>query len=66
MEALERMRGAGVRRLLVVDGRGKPAGIVSIDDIVDGLAAELSAAAALMKAERRREAMEMESPSTVA
>ena len=56
LEAVERMRAAGVRRLLVTDARGDPAGIVSLDDIVDGLAAELAAAAALMKAEVGREA----------
>lgn len=60
LEALERMRAAGVRRLLVTaPGRGDPAGILSIDDIVDGLAAELASAAALMKSELRREAAEL-------
>ncbi|HET7730939.1 MAG TPA: CBS domain-containing protein [Usitatibacter sp.] len=56
LEALERMRAAGVRRLMVTGPRGDPAGILSIDDIVDGLAAELASAAALMKSEIRREA----------
>jgi CBS domain-containing protein len=55
LEALERMRGAGVRRLLVTTPAGDPAGILSIDDIVDGLAAELASAAALMKTEVQRE-----------
>lgn len=55
LEALERMRAAGVRRLLVTGEKGNPAGILSIDDIVDGLAAELAGAAALMKSEIGRE-----------
>ena len=58
LEALERMRDAGVRRLLVTTGQGDPAGILSIDDIVDGLAAELASAAALMKTEINREVAE--------
>lgn len=55
LDALERMRAAGVRRLLVTKANGDPAGILSIDDIVDGLAAELAKAAALMKQEVGRE-----------
>jgi len=55
-EALDRMREGGIRRLLVTTPLGDPAGILSIDDIVDGLATELAKAAALMKAEIRREA----------
>ncbi len=56
-DALERMRGAGVRRL-VVTRDGNAAGIVSLDDIAQGLGAELSTLAALMKSEIRREAEE--------
>jgi CBS domain-containing protein len=55
-EALERMRAAGVRRLLVTKPTGEPAGIVSLDDAVDGLVAELASLAGLMKNELRREA----------
>ncbi len=58
-EAIERMRDAGVRRLLVTREGGQPAGIVSLDDAVDGLVAELSALAALMKNELRREARDV-------
>ena len=58
LEALDRMRDGGFRRLLVTTPLGDPAGILSIDDIVDGLAAELASAAALMKAEVRREKSE--------
>jgi signal-transduction protein with cAMP-binding, CBS, and nucleotidyltransferase domain len=60
LEALERMRAAGVRRLMVTAGpQGKPAGIVSLDDLLDGLAAELASAAALTKASVGRESVEM-------
>jgi CBS domain-containing protein len=55
-EALELMRAHGVRRLAVTGRRGKVCGIVSIDDIVDGLSAELAAAAAVLKGEIRRDA----------
>lgn len=58
LEALERMRAAGVRRLMVTSDAGDPVGILSIDDVVDGLAAELASAAALMKADVRRESAE--------
>ena len=57
-EALDRMRAAGVRRLLVTKEGGEPAGIVSLDDAVDGLVAELASLAGLMKTELRREAGE--------
>jgi CBS domain-containing protein len=59
LEAIERMRAAGVRRLLVTAEKGTPAGILSIDDIVDGLSAELASAAALMKSEIGRERAEL-------
>ncbi len=61
-EALERMRAAGVRRLLVTRDSGEPAGIVSLDDALDGLVAELSSLAGLMKTERRHEAVCEEAP----
>jgi len=54
-EALELMRAHGVRRLVVTNRRGKVCGILSIDDIVDGLAADLAAAAAVLKGEVRRD-----------
>jgi predicted transcriptional regulator len=66
LEAVDRMRAAGVRRLLVTDAHGDPAGLVSLDDIVDGLAAELAAAAALMKAELHREAADLAGPRAAA
>lgn len=52
-EALERMRSAGVRRLLVTRADGRISGILSVDDVIDGLAAELVNLAALMKQEIR-------------
>ncbi|HSN19837.1 MAG TPA: CBS domain-containing protein [Usitatibacter sp.] len=55
-EALDRMRAAGVRRLLVTRAGGEPSGIVSLDDAVDGLIAELASLAGLMKNELSREA----------
>jgi predicted transcriptional regulator len=54
-EALELMRAHGVRRLLVVGRDGAGRGILSIDDIVDGLSADLAAAAAVLKGEVRRD-----------
>ncbi|MGZ5660492.1 MAG: CBS domain-containing protein [Usitatibacter sp.] len=66
LEALERMRGAGVRRLVVTTQRGEPVGVVAIDDIVDGLAAELASASALMTTEIRREVTEFGEPRAAA
>jgi CBS domain-containing protein len=54
-EALELMRAHGVRRLVVTGATGAVTGILSIDDVVDGLSAELSAAAAVLKGEIRRD-----------
>ena len=55
-EALELMRAHGVRRLAVTGENGDVCGIVSIDDLVDGLSADLAAAAAVLKGEIRRDA----------
>ena len=57
-EALERMRAAGVRRLLVKQADGAPAGILSLDDVVDGLSADLASLAHVVKSERRGETNE--------
>jgi len=54
-EALEVMRAHGVRRLVVTDGAGRVSGVLSIDDVVDGLAADLAAAAAVLKGEIRHD-----------
>jgi len=55
-EALELMRAHGVRRLVVTNGDGGLCGILSIDDVVDGLSADLAAAAAVLKGDMRRDA----------
>jgi CBS domain-containing protein len=55
-EALEIMCAHGVRRLVVTGADGEVCGILSIDDIVDGLAADLAAAAAVLKGGIRRDA----------
>jgi len=52
-EALERMRSAGVRRLVVTRADGAVAGMLSVDDVVDGLATELANLAGLMNKEIR-------------
>lgn len=54
-EALEVMRAHGVRRLVVTDERGGIRGILSIDDVVDGLSREMAAAAAVLMGEMRRD-----------
>jgi len=55
LDALAIMRDAGVRRLLVTDAEGSPCGLLSLDDVIDGLAAQLADAAALLREEIRRE-----------
>jgi len=55
-EALELMRAHGVRRLVVANAEGGLCGILSIDDVVDGLSAHLAAAAAVLKGEVRLDA----------
>jgi CBS domain-containing protein len=55
-EALEIMRAHGVRRLLVTGSDGGMRGILSIDDVIDGLSADLAAAASVLKGEIRRDA----------
>ena len=41
-ETLHRMRKLGVRRVPVIDARGQIAGVLSIDDAIDHLVAQLS------------------------
>src|SRR4051812_11514614 len=55
-EALEVMRAHGVRRLVVTTAAGVVSGVLSIDDVVDGLSADLAAAAAVLKGEVRMDA----------
>lgn len=59
-EALEMMRGAGIRRLVVTDDENRITGFLSLDDVVDGLAADFASLAALLKTERAREEAQFE------
>jgi predicted transcriptional regulator len=58
LDALDRMRIEGVRRLLVRQANGAVAGILSADDVIDGLATDLASLARVMKSGMRREADE--------
>jgi CBS domain-containing protein len=59
-EALEMMRGAGVRRLVVTHGEGRVVGILSLDDVIDGIAADMSSLTHLVKSEVDRERDELD------
>ena len=54
-ESLQRMRIAGVRRLPVVDEQGALQGIVTLDDVVELLADELSQVAKVLTREQSKE-----------
>ncbi len=54
-EALETMRAHGVRRLVVTGAEGAIRGVLSIDDVIDGLSADLASAAAVLKGEIRHD-----------
>ena len=54
-QLLRRMRNFGVRRVPVVDERGALEGIVTLDDVLSGLAGELAEAAMLGLKQRDRE-----------
>lgn len=55
-EALSLMSAHGVRRLVVTGRNAEPLGVLSIDDLVDGLAVEVRAAASILKGEVRVDA----------
>ena len=55
-QTIQLMRAKGVRRAPVVDGEGGLVGIVSVDDLLELLAEELSELAKLIAREQRREA----------
>jgi len=55
-EALALMQAHGVRRLLVTGADGGIRGMVSVDDVIDGLSADLASAAAVLKGIVRRDA----------
>jgi CBS domain-containing protein len=50
-DVLLRMRGAGIRRMLVVDESGRLAGVVSVDDIVSLLSEEFGRIGHLLDAQ---------------
>ena len=55
LDTLERMRQHGVRRLPVVDSAGVLVGIITLDDLLELLAEQISKVAALMKHEQHKE-----------
>jgi predicted transcriptional regulator len=59
-EALEMMRAAGIRRLVVTDDENRIAGFLSLDDVIDGLAADIASLAGVLKNERAREEAQFE------
>jgi CBS domain-containing protein len=59
-EAIEKMRDGGVRRLAVTGGGGRIVGMVSFEDLVDALTAELHGIAGVYRAERERGARDTE------
>ena len=48
-DALAQMAGAATRRLVVTDERGLPVGILSLDDVLDGLVKEARAIGRLLE-----------------
>lgn len=57
-EAVEIMREAGVRRLLVTEGDGRIVGIVSFDDVLEALAGQISGLAGAVRSGIAREGVE--------
>jgi len=55
-EALETMRRDGLRRLVLTDERGEPAGIVSLDDIIGAFVEQLAGLRGILATEIEREA----------
>lgn len=53
--ALQEMRRIGVRRLPVVGQRGQLVGVLSLDDVLDGLAADLQSVAGSIRREQQVE-----------
>jgi CBS domain-containing protein len=57
-DAIRLMRSRGIRRLPVIDEDGQLAGIVTLDDLIELLAEEMSALVALIKYEQEKEKQE--------
>lgn len=55
LDALAKMRERGVRRLVVVDGDGLLAGILSLQDVLAALAQQMEAVMGVLAAQRERE-----------
>jgi CBS domain-containing protein len=51
-EALQQMRRIGVRRLPVVGSRGELAGVLSLDDVLSGIATELESVVGAIRSEQ--------------
>lgn len=56
-ESIQYMRGEGVRRLPVVDGKGGLIGILALDDLLELLAEELLELSRLVKHEQKKESL---------
>jgi CBS domain-containing protein len=56
-EAIQYMRGEGVRRLPVVDSKGGLVGILTLDDLLELLAEELLELSRLVKHEQKKESV---------
>jgi CBS domain-containing protein len=56
-DALARMRERGVRRLPVVDARGRAVGVLAVDDLLGVLAEQVDCVVRVLKAEQTREAV---------
>jgi len=54
-ECMQQMRLNGIRRMPVVDGRGGLVGIISLDDLIQLLAEEMSELAKVIVREQARE-----------
>ncbi len=54
-EAIGYMRSKGVRRLPVVDGKGGLIGLLTLDDLIELLADEMSSLAKLVRYEQKKE-----------